>query len=111
MSLMKAQTFKKCSENNFSLFLSHSLWLANSCYSYRTIFSPIATKLQLRQLNVEPESPEMRGKSTKKANYCHYMDSCCAMVNYGDNSGGTMSMAESNIWLQKCGFYIKFLQL
>lgn len=58
-----------------------------------------------RQLTVESESSEMRGKSTEKANYCHYTDSCCAMVNYGDNSCGTMPKAESSIWLQKCGFF------
>jgi len=51
----------------------------------------------------------MRGQSTEKANYCHYTDSC-VMVNYGDNSCGSMPKAESNIWLQKCGFYIKILK-
>lgn len=51
----------------------------------------------------------MRQKSIKKANYCHYRERCCAMVNYGDSSCGMMPKAESNICLQKCGFlYIKF---
>lgn len=62
----------------------------------------------LRQLNVECESCEMRRKSTKKANDCHYKDSCYAMVNHRDNSGDTMPKAESKGFKKVDFFYVKF---